>query len=349
MTYRRAEAHPAIGGREARRVGLVGVLLLIGLPATAHTAPSPAGDILFVRDGGIRRIDAALETDSVEVVALEKGQAAQITALQASAAGDLVLVRLGDRWHWTALPRPAGDDDDRAEAGSGAATLQPLDCYRDAELSADGDWVLCAGADDVAVVYRLRPRIRKVARLLPPRQLHFHGPGGAGIVAHQGESLWSIPVRGRERPRLLASHQPVRDLLPAPDGRRAVGAYDDSPDDPDDDQTVLYTFRLNGRSIKRRLISGTPIVWSADSRWLLVQSDHRACIVRGVGGEFKCWDRYTAVAMSPDGGYALVGKDGNLYRAELAGARPARPKLLLKNVGPHAVWTRGFVPTPHQP
>lgn len=315
-----------------RLLAVAGVLGALAAPA--HANP-PAGSLLFVRDGGIRRIDPAAKTDSVEVVALAEGQADSITAIQSSAAGDLVLVRLDQRWHWTELPA-AGDGD--AEP----ARLKPIDCYRDAELSADGNWVLCAGADDVAVVYRLRPGLRKIARLLPPRELHFHGPEGTGIVAYQGAGIWSIPVRGREGPQLLSPHQPTRHLLPAPSGRRAVGAYDDTPDD-DSTETVLYTFRLNGRSIKRRLIPGTPLVWSADSRWLLVQSDHRACIVRGVGGEFKCWDRYTAVALSPDGQHALLSRTGddgttNLYRAELAGARPERPALLLKDIGPHALW-----------
>jgi hypothetical protein len=39
---------------------------------------------------------------------------------------------------------------------------------------------------------------------------------------------------------------------------------------------------------------------------VLIQDGGSACIMRAIGGQYKCWRGYTAASIAPDGSYALV-------------------------------------------
>jgi hypothetical protein len=70
---------------------------------------------------------------------------------------------------------------------------------------------------------------------------------------------------------------------------------------------LLYGFALDGTAARRKSIrEGKVVQWSADGVWALVQDGSKACVMRVVGGEYKCWKGYTAVALSPDGASALL-------------------------------------------
>lgn len=64
----------------------------------------------------------------------------------------------------------------------------------------------------------------------------------------------------------------------------------------------------------------------------------RACVVRAVGGESKCWDGYTGLALSPDSAYVLLQKGTSLYVGTLAGVRPEPPKKIVDDADPAATW-----------
>ena len=70
---------------------------------------------------------------------------------------------------------------------------------------------------------------------------------------------------------------------------------------------MLETIALDGSGARRKSIkSGTPLEWSHDSQWVLMQDGSGACIVRATGGQYKCWRGFTAVSIAPDGSYALL-------------------------------------------
>lgn len=72
----------------------------------------------------------------------------------------------------------------------------------------------------------------------------------------------------------------------------------------------------------------------------------RACAVRAVGGEVKCWDRYDGLSFSPDSTQVLLARDGAVYVAELAGVRARPPRKLLDRVDGPALWLPTFAVPP---
>jgi hypothetical protein len=64
----------------------------------------------------------------------------------------------------------------------------------------------------------------------------------------------------------------------------------------------------------------------------------RACAVRAVGGETKCWDHYEALAFSPDSTLVLLRRKGALYVGKIAGVRPEPPVKIVDSVDGAATW-----------
>jgi hypothetical protein len=64
----------------------------------------------------------------------------------------------------------------------------------------------------------------------------------------------------------------------------------------------------------------------------------RACAMRAVGGETKCWAGFEAVAFSPDASQVLLKKDQALYVGAIEGVRAAPPKKILEPVDGPATW-----------
>jgi hypothetical protein len=323
----------------------------IALAGAADASATPSGGSILYADGGsLWRTAADGSGEPVEVVRMGP-DAAPIARLDASRDGRVVLIRAGDALWWAAVG-------DRAPA-----TPRPLNCSGEAHLSADGRAVACVGAARALVLYRLEP-LRKTARTLPARLAGFSGAGRDAVVLTDDDGVWEVPLRDPARRRLLSPHPPGSAFLPSPDGRRAVALYDDGGRDDDDDEGddddddddrasaptaaarphTIYGFRLDGKAARRKLMRGEPVRWSQNSQWLLVQGRRRACLVRGVGGQYKCWDRYRAVSLSPSGEFALLARpsgDGaglDLYHARLAGARPEAPRRIRAGVTGPAIW-----------
>jgi hypothetical protein len=64
----------------------------------------------------------------------------------------------------------------------------------------------------------------------------------------------------------------------------------------------------------------------------------RACAVRAVGGEAKCWNYFDGIGFSPDSQFVLLRRDGNLYLGRIAGVKAEKPRLLVEAADPGAVW-----------
>ncbi|HWU91034.1 MAG TPA: hypothetical protein VN253_27400, partial [Kofleriaceae bacterium] len=147
-------------------------------------------------------------------------------------------------------------------------------------------------------------------------------------------AIWSAPPGNPGQKQQVAPEAPLRAFLPSPDGARAVGVYADvpRPGAPGGGGTaaaaapaeLLMGFALDGVGARRKGIrAGVPLEWSHDSQWVLVQDRGAACIMRAIGGEYKCWRGYTAASIAPDGSYALLL--GAPKPDKAAPAKPAAP------------------------
>lgn len=217
-----------------------------------------------------------------------------------------------------------------------------LPCSTPASLSADGHRVVCGAPDgERTVVYTLRPSLSHRFLDVAPDSPRFGSQASAPIVV-----LGEGGVLGAGG-QVLAPHRPDAGFLVAPSGQRAVGVYLEGKG-TEDELGTLYTFRLDGKGARRKLIApADPLGFSRDSRWVIVQAGERACVVRAVGGEYKCWNGFRALAGSTHGRALLVSRPSDqgkgridLYRARLDGPRSRPPELVREGV----LGTAAFIP-----
>jgi len=300
------------------------LLAAAAAPAPARAQPADelsATTIVYARGAALYRSDARGKGEA-ELVPLPPR--ATVRALRTDAGGAVLLADLGGKWSWMPLD------------GS-ARALTELPCADGpAQLATDGACVLCRNASkpDQSIIVNLKTGVQTpIAVPSPGARLVGAGAGRRLVWADKG--IWSAPPGNPARKAQVAPEAPLRGLLPSPDGARAVGVYADVPligtpgaakAKPAD---LLMGFALDGVGARRKGIrAGVAVEWSHDSQWVLVQDGGSACIMRAIGGQYKCWRGYTAVSIAPDGSYALVlgaqapqGKD----KAAPKGKAPAKP------------------------
>ncbi len=288
----------------------VAVGVVVGI-AEARKEEPPPGSLAWVVDGAIWRATLAAPDQPARLTDLAVAPGL-VRRLSAAADGSALLVDLGGNAAWVDL------------AGGKAAAPVFLPCSA-GRLAADGGRVLCgARRGKGSVAYRMRPQLGSAAleQLSPERTALT---AGDHLVSEKDGAL-------RDQDKLLAPHAPLDRLSVSPDGARAVGRYQDGDGD------ALFGFRLDGRAARRKLIQGAPIGWSADSVWLAVDGEDTACVLRAVGGEYKCWDHFRALAISADGNRALLGKPPesgsgiDVYLVPVTGVRPEKPKVVVEGV-----------------
>jgi hypothetical protein len=285
--------------------------LALAFLAPHGAARADGGAVVFVADRALRKQAGGGQPTTLATLPVD---AAQVRRIETAGDGSAVLLDLAGGAAWLDLTVPR-------------ARLVLLPCRGAARLSRDGDRVACAARGGQAG-FRLRPR--GAARAYPGV-----GPTPAGFGDEAGDSL--IGLRGgavvRQRagaPDARLADAPSAGLSISPLGDRAVGGFGDDG--------ALYSFRLDGTATRRKLVIGTPVTWSADGAWLLVDTAEAACALRAVGGEYKCWDGFRGLALDAQGTRALVTKDGDLYRADIAGAHTKAPVLFRAGVsGPAAL------------
>jgi hypothetical protein len=330
------------------KVAASGLLIVALAAAPALAQPSDTSlveSVVFARGESLWRVDTEGKTKAIEIARLGL-PAKDVTTIRSDRSGRVLLLEIAGGWHWVELAPPvtegATDDADDAEAAAEAAAapelpaILPLACAPGpASLAADGDVVVCAGDDGTPVLHRLRPLQRTSKRSIPGRDITFLDSFTRELVLATDDGVWAQSIRRPREQRKLVPEAPLRSFLPSPDGRRALGVYRETiggkGKDAGQEREALVTFALDGRGIRRPHIrNGTPLMWSWDSKWALVQEARRngvtaGCLARGVGGEYKCWKGYVAVGISPDGSYALLlgsasnAEDGGSDAGEGAG------------------------------
>jgi hypothetical protein len=315
-------------------IGLSALALAGALQSDAEAAGE--GSFLFAHGSSIWRMDIEGKGKPDELVQVGQGT---VTRIHVSDDGDTVVIEKDDEVLWA---RPA--------RGSTPAPAQPLGCKPHAHLAADGKHVACMDQSGNRVLIRLDPSPRKTVY---GAAINTHiGFGGGALISSDDKGVWAVPSgRSQSGRALLAREPPHSHLLVAPGGKRAVGVYVED----EGRVSALYTFRLDGKGVRRRLMRGAvPVAWSRDARWLLVQADKSACVIRAAGGQYKCWRRYQGVDIAPDGDHVLLVKDTesdssrrgkgpspgdfSLYRGRRDGVKPESPTLMRSQVHPAAAW-----------
>jgi hypothetical protein len=273
-------------------LGLLAVALLA--PGVSFGDDDIPGQVVFTRGGSLWQTNPKGKGDAQELVTLPEG--VSVRALRVDAHGRVLLANLDGTWHQLAPIVPG-------------SPLRSLPCVGEAHITDDAAAVTCSDPAGNTLIVDLAtgtpsPRAVPAAGALlvgrsAGKQLIWADPGG----------VWAAPVADLMKKIPLAPQAPRRHFSVSPDGTRAFGVYSATirSGKSQADADVLFGFALDGTAARRKAIrDGVPLAWSFDSRWVLVQNQNAACIMRAVGGQYKCWRGYTAASISPDGQFALV-------------------------------------------
>ena len=279
--------------------------------------------LFFARKGKLLSVNAN-GRGTKRIVTLAKKT--RIVSLSVSNNGVVLIKDSKGKWLWV-------------DSNKRKPVAKALACAGHATIAPNGKVVVCSGAPKVTYIHDLAGN---QIRMIPTgvKQVGFKNRHSTELVAATDGKLWAIPLADWEAQRLLSPHAPVDGLLVAPNGNRAVGRY------PDGKRKRIFSFRLDGKAAKRRLVrNAVPVAWSADSTWLLAQVGNMACVVRGVGGQFKCWRKFRALALSRDGATAILArrdkrrrKRVHLYKGQLKGSSAGKPYLFIRNASLAAAW-----------
>jgi hypothetical protein len=328
------------------------MLLLVALVAPAAASPDAPeldrGAVIYARGSALYKADAKGKGEA-ELAPLPKG--AVVRALRSDASGSVLLVDLSGKWSWLRLDGQA-------------KTLAPLPCADGpAELSVDGTAVVCRAPKSGSMIVELASA-KVTAVDIPAPGARLAGSGkDRKLVWVDKTGVWSAPASDPKQKTRVAPEPPLRAFLASHDGARAVGVYSDFVyfDGPRKKKPadVLMGFALDGTAARRQgLPTATPLDWSHDNKYVLLQDGGSACLMRAIGGQYKCWKGFTAVSIAPDGSYALVlgtrkpptasttddvpltlpSGPLSLYRAKLNGPYDEAPALIVKIVDGAAVW-----------
>jgi hypothetical protein len=296
--------------------------------------------VVFGEGTSLWRTSTDGEAKPVEIVTLGF-DAATIIAIESTADGTVLLIKTAEAAYWAV---PDGD-----------APVAPtaIDCDGSADLAKDGNCAACIDPSTKKIVLnRFTPSAKKTVRDITAHQVHFLD--GLDLLTSDDAGVWSIDIRKPKNTIHLTSDVPST-ILPSPDGKRALGVFDDDDaKNPGTTRPTLFVFRIGADSDARRRLgwNAVPVAWSWDSDWVAVQdADNGACVMRAAGGEYKCWKDATAVSIAPDGSFLLLTKkpetkkgtpiEGvgvNLYRGFRDGVSSGRLRLLAERIPGAAVW-----------
>jgi hypothetical protein len=273
---------------------------LIVLVASARFARADdddfaGGTVIFARGGALVRVDPRGK-GATEIAKLPAD--AHVRALRTDATAKVLLADLGGgNWAWMPLDGSAN-------------ALVPLPCAEGpAQLAEDGACVLCRQAQGSVIVNLANSRTFPVAIPSPGARLTGAGKDRK-LVWADANGVWAAPPGDPKHSTRVAPEPPLRGFLPSPDGSRAVGVYaDEIYTDAHHKQPaeLLMGFALDGEGARRKGIkAGVAVEWSHDAQWVLVQDGASACLMRALGGQYKCWRGFTAASIASDGRYALL-------------------------------------------
>ena len=303
------------------------VALIVAVPAAA-AAPDrlPSGSLVFAKGSAIWQSDTLGKAKPVKLVDLP-GKARYVTRLELSKGARYLLIESRDTVSYATL-----------EPGN-VAVPSKLECGSEARLSPNGLCIACFDSAGQVIVYQLSSGKKRLIRGAWGDRLGF--ASSTRLLLADGNTIDSVSITRPSSRKTLTTHAPEGPMLVAPNGKRAVASYALAPGSKD---RALYTFKLDGRGFKRKLGSDSvPKLWSGDSAWVLLQNGDAGCIVRAVGGQYKCWAGYEILSFGVEMKQVLLGKRLSkrklkLFRASLGGPNPRPPKPMRITATATAIW-----------
>ena len=305
-------------------VGLGVGLMLAGWPALGAAQPDKAGKssaakaagdppIVYV-DGIKLHVLTRSGDNRVSFAVVDTGAGAIATF---TARGNSVLIDKGGELHWAVLPVIG-----HGQAPAAVASSHKLNCRAPARISPSispsGQHVACvafdagtgeAGGLRVFAINGAGARpvaVHESASATGSAQMAF--AGDRLLVVDGQNELWSLSLTDASERERVAPQAPAQHLFGGTDRRRAVGWFSVTVKSGEP-VPALHALGLDGRGIRRRLMKwAVPVDWSQDGQWLLVQRGKRACLVRAVGGHYKCWRKFLALSISAHGERLLLGR-----------------------------------------
>jgi hypothetical protein len=301
---------------------------LISWPDVAQSATEPkitSDLIIFARGDALWTITPSGE-DVQRLLDLPM-PAEEVEELHVSSNGAAILLRAKGLVAWSPL----------AEAST--RKLRFLPCSGPSNISADGGRVVCGTQDGQRIaIYTLQPALAvEIIDRKAAGPLAFAEAEDEIITFGDHDDVIALSQKGA---RVVSEHRPTTKMLVTPDGKRALGGYQE------DVIKVVYTFRLDGKAIKRTLVHAARAVQtSADSQWGAIQQEVDACAVRLAGGQYMCWRQYKALAISSEGHSLLVSRSEkgkqDLFLGAVTGTSSRKPTPLAEGVaGVATFWGR---------
>ncbi len=287
---------------------------LVVLVTTARADEFDGGTVIFARGSSLFRVDAKGKGET-EIATL--AAKAAVRALRTDAAGTVLLADVGGTWAWMKLD-------------GATKSLTDLPCVDGpAQLAEDGACVLCRAAKGSIIVNLATMKSYPVDIPAPGARLVGFGPERALVWADKS-GVWAAPIIAPAKKTQVAPEAPLRNFSPSPDGARALGIYADevyTDAHHKKPAEILMSFALDGQGARRKSVrSGIAVEWSHDSTYVMLQNNGEACLVRAIGGEYKCWAGFTAASLAPDGKWALL----------LGSRDPKKPVVAAKKPPPKA-------------
>jgi hypothetical protein len=217
-------------------------VILIGLVALLAPAHASAGRLVFVRAGVLWEADSDGLGAPVQLAPLPP-DVGPITAIDHQGGLYVLHTPRGSLW---------------LKAGQSALGS----CGEAAHPSPRGSCVVCEGK-----YFSADGTVSRDAELpAAAREVDFRGPGGFELAGLTDDGVIGFDWRTPAAVRKLAAARPRSHLVIAPDGERAVGIFGEGA------TSRIRAFLLDGKGVTRQLGGpGIPLVWSADSTWVLTQ------------------------------------------------------------------------------
>ncbi len=246
--------------------------------------------------------------------------------LHIAANGSALLIQMDGLVAWSKLD----------PATQSAQALKLLPCGGPARLSSDGASVTCRTQDKERIaIYTMLPTIS--VRVIDKKvETELFWSGNAVLFRDTG-GLVKLQEDSESK---VSNHAPSSNMQVTPKGDRVIGSYQEG------DIDVVYTFKLDGKAVKRTLVqAGRVVSISADSTWAAIQQEIDACAVRVAGGQYMCWTRFEAVDISTEGRNLLLSVAGakvghDLYLGSVSGTKASKPNLIAEGVGTLAAFWR---------
>ncbi len=291
------------------------IALALSGSARADDEDYGRGQVIFARGTSLYRVDARGRGET-EIATLSTKLA--VRALRTDADGKVLLVDLAGKWSWMPLD------------GS-TKTLTELPCADGpAQLAEDGSSLICrAMVGTGSVIVTLKDRKTRGVDVPSVGARLIGVAADRRVVWTDKNGVWSAPAGDLKQRKQLATEAPVRSFLVSPDGKRAIGVFNDkiyASVRETKPAEVLMTVALDGQGARRKFIrGGVPIEWSRDVKWVLVQDSGNACVMLVAGGQYKCWRGYTGASISADGRWGLVfgNRDGSKKETSSKKKQPA--------------------------